>query len=82
MSVSATVFKLVLLLTFNTGESIEAWDYTYPTEAQCISAGKHFVAAVHKEDPNGFYRKVEFECRSKGVIGKKISVITKHEPWR
>ena len=80
MSVSMTVFKLVLILTFQNGETIEAFDYTFPTEAQCIREGKKFIAAVHKEDPEGFYRKVEFECRSKGVIGNVIS--TKHHNWR
>ena len=80
----AVVFKLVLLLTFPNGDVIEAWNYEFSTEAECLSAGNKFQELYNKqENPSGFDLTLNFECLSKGSVGKKITASTKiKSSWR
>ena len=80
---STIIYELVIVMTFGTNPPLEAVEGNYTDFSVCESVGRRQVAAMKKEDPRNFLGKVSFECRSSGTVtGKKISVITKREPWR
>lgn len=80
---STVIYELVVIMIFGTNPPLEAIEGRYTDFSVCESVGRRQVIAMKKEDPRNFLGEVSFECRSSGTVtGRKVSVITKHEPWR